>query len=170
MPASRQPPGRPSSRRTPRSARAATVATAAVLALVAVTGCSDSQNAPDEVTAGASPAAEASAPGEATVPSQAPTLLVTTGQLAPTCMFIDEVNRTAATSTSSEHGLELLRAFEPRFQQTLARAPAPVEEDVHIVLSAASKSLRDADLSSLATDEVALAGTRLVVACGLGRP
>jgi hypothetical protein len=83
---------------------------------------------------------------------------------APFCSFLTSVNAIAARAASQQQGIQLLASIVPRLQAQHA-APAAVAADFGIVMTAAEQSVAQGNLSPLATNQVASAGTKLTNYC-----
>ena len=81
------------------------------------------------------------------------------------CSFLESLNVIATKARSQQQGLQLLAAIMPRLQAQRATAPAPVAAEFVTVADAAAQAHARGNLSPLATNQVAAAGTRLAAYC-----
>ena len=83
------------------------------------------------------------------------------------CNFLTQLNQTAAQATSADAGLAALTQLEPQLEKAASTAPSAAKTDLQTVISAAKDAVATKDLSKLASDPVAQAGSRLAEQCGL---
>jgi hypothetical protein len=103
--------------------------------------------------------------GAATAAAPARTNGAVTRGAAAFCSFLTSVNEIAARAASQQQGIQLLVSIMPRLQAQRSAAPAAVAADFGIVVTAAKQAVAQGNLSPLATNQVAAAGTKLTNYC-----
>jgi hypothetical protein len=88
-----------------------------------------------------------------------------TGASDAFCSFVTRVNAISVKAASQQQGLQLLATLMPKMQRQSAAAPAAVAADFNVVATAAQLAITQHDLTLLATDQVATAGTSLTTYC-----
>jgi hypothetical protein len=81
------------------------------------------------------------------------------------CSFLTSLNKVAAQAPSQHQRLRLLGSIVPRLRARRATAPAAVAAAFGVVVTAAEQAVTQGNLSPLATDKVATAGTKLTNYC-----
>jgi hypothetical protein len=83
------------------------------------------------------------------------------------CVFLAKLDAAAARANTATEGLRVLKTLDSPFERAAASAPSAAAPDLRVILTATRQALARHDLSPLATDDVAQAGSRLSQECGL---
>jgi hypothetical protein len=134
-------------------------AVASVLLGFLLAGCSHVGSGAGAVGPGRDEATTAAAAASARIKGS-----VTEGAAA-FCSFLVSVNGAANRAASQQQGVQLLASIVPRLRAQAVAAPAAVTSDFRIVVAAAEQAVAQGDLSPLASNSVATAGTRLTSYC-----
>lgn len=107
-------------------------------------------------------------PGQPRNTTTAPSAVPKTMATSTICTYLTKLEGEALGAKSPTAGLSVLKTALPQIKADLPAAPTALRADLETIIEAADDALAHKDLSYLATDDVAAAGTRLSAACGVG--
>ena len=88
----------------------------------------------------------------------------TQGRHALFCRFLSHVDAVANKATSAD-GLKLLKTLGPQIDAQLRSVPSAAAPYFEVVTRAAKNAIDQSNMSPLATDQVAAAGSKLAKYC-----
>jgi hypothetical protein len=91
------------------------------------------------------------------------------GNKAALCKFDEDINEAGKSANSQKQYLQLLKSFEPRFDQAIADAPPTIRPDVETLISGLRRMIQTNSISvdSATAHRVDQAGNNLDAYCSI---
>jgi len=91
------------------------------------------------------------------------------GNKAALCKFDADINKAGKSASSRKQFLQLLKSFEPRFDQAIVNAPPDIRPDAETLISELRQVIQanSTSVDSVTAHKIDQAGNNLDVYCGI---
>jgi hypothetical protein len=84
------------------------------------------------------------------------------------CAFVGDIDDAASAADTPGEELNVLRRFQPRFEEAIAAAPKAMLDYVRTMTAASQQAIEEGKPSAASSDAVVDAGYQLDNYCGIG--